>query len=137
MDNSLERIHEKVTKATKWAFLTEILAKIIVPITNAILAHLLMPEDFGLVATINMIITFTDVLTEAGFGQYLIQHDFKNEDEFTRTIDVAFWSNLAISSFLWGIIFVFKSSISSIVGSSGYEIPLIVACLSIPLTTLY
>ena len=128
-------IGKKVNHATKWSFLTEILAKIIVPLTTSILAHILVPEAFGVIATINMVITFTDVLTESGFGQYLIQHDFEDEKEYRHSIDVAFWSNFGISVLIWVIILLLRSPISSLVGNDGYEIPLVVACLSIPITS--
>ena len=133
--NNSDEIKNKVNNATKWSFFTEILAKIIVPLTNTILAHILLPEAFGVIATINMVISFTDVLTESGFGQYLIQHDFENEKEYQQYVDVAFWSNFGISVLIWIIIVTFKSSISSLVGSKGYEIPLVVACLAIPITS--
>ena len=128
-------IEKKVRSATKWSFLTEILAKVIVPLTNAILAHILLPEAFGVVATINMIISFTDVLTESGFGQYLIQHDFNNDDEFKHCVDVAFWSNFLLSITIWFVIAFFRSDISSLVGNDGKDIPLVIACLSIPVTS--
>lgn len=128
-------VKKKVGVATKWSFLTELLAKIIVPLTNFILAHLLLPEAFGLVATINMVITFTDVLTESGFGQYVIQHDFRSEKDLKNNVDVAFWCNFTVSTVIWASIFLFRFEIANLVGSSGYEIPLVVACLSIPLTS--
>lgn len=128
-------LNRKVNSATKWSFVTEILAKIIVPLTNAILAHILLPEAFGVIATINMVITFTDVLTESGFGQFLIQHDFEKECEFNEYVDVAFWSNFTISSLIWLIIVVFRDGISRLVGSPGYSIPLVIACLTIPITS--
>lgn len=134
-DTNISNISKKVNVATKWSFLTEILAKFIVPLTNAILAHILLPEAFGVIATINMVITFTDVLTESGFGQYIIQHDFESDDEYRHSVDVAFWSNFAISSLIWAVIFVFREGVASLVGSKGYAIPLVVACLSIPITS--
>jgi len=130
-----QEIEIKVKSATKWSFMTELLAKIIVPITNAILAHLLLPEAFGVVATINMVITFTDVLTESGFGQYLIQHDFNCDDDYKNSLNVAFWTNFTISCVIWFIIFLFRHDIANFIGSNGYDIPLVVACISIPLTS--
>lgn len=130
-----KEIEEKIKNATTWSFLTEILAKIIVPLTNAILAHLLMPEAFGVVATINIVITFTDVLTESGFGQYLIQHEFETKQDYRESVNVAFLSNFAISTAIWALVYVFRSKISMSVGCEGYEIPLVVACLSIPISS--
>lgn len=129
------QLEEKIAIATKWSFVTEVIAKIIVPITNAILAHLLSPEAFGIVVTINMVISFTDVLTESGFAQFLIQHDFKDGTQYYNYVNVAFWCNFTISLLLWVIIFFVRDGLSSFVGSEGYGVPLTIACLSIPITS--
>ena len=125
----------KVKAATKWSFMTEVLAKFIVPLTNIILARLLTPDDFGLIATINMVISFTDVLTESGFTQYIIQHDFDNDNEYSHTINVAFWSNFSVSMLIFTMITVFSVQLSRLVGSPGSETPLVIACISIPVTS--
>ncbi len=125
----------KVKNATVWSFITELIAKIIVPVTNMILARLLIPEDFGLVATINMVITFADVLADSGFGQYLIQHKFEENEIFDNYAQVSFWSNLSISSTIWLLIFAFRNNVASFIGCDGYAIPLIIACIAVPLTS--
>jgi len=129
-------LKNKVNVATKWSFATEIMAKIIVPLTNITLAHLLVPEDFGLIATINMVITFVDMLADSGFGRYLVQHNFSDSDSFDNAVNVAFWTNFIIATFMWFLIFVFRDTVAIWVGSGGYGIPLVVACLAIPLTSL-
>ena len=48
--------------AAKWSIFTEIIVKIISPITNMILARILVPEEFGVVATVTMIVSFADIL---------------------------------------------------------------------------
>ena len=78
MDNKL---YSKVGNATKWSAITEILSKIVTPISNMLLARILAPEAFGIVATITMITSFADVFTDAGFQKYIIQHQFKDEKE--------------------------------------------------------
>lgn len=77
MDN--KGISKKIANATKWSTLTEFAAKIIIPVTNMILARLLTPEAFGVIATVTIIISFADMLTDSGFQKYLIQHEFKDK----------------------------------------------------------
>ena len=86
-----------IGQATKWSFVTEVGTKLLTPVTNAILARILVPEAFGFVATINMVVSFTEVFTDAGFQKYIIQHEFDSEDDQDLTINVAFWSNLLLS----------------------------------------
>ena len=70
-----ENINKKIGQATKWSTVTEIATKLVSPITNAILARLLVPEAFGVVATLVMITSFAEIFTDAGFQKYLVQHD--------------------------------------------------------------
>lgn len=77
-------IQSKIINATKWSSLTEIVAKLITPITNMVLARILVPEAFGVIATITMIISFVDMFTDSGFQKYLVQHEFKDNKENMR-----------------------------------------------------
>lgn len=130
-----ESIELRSQSSTRWSLLTEIGAKLIAPIVNMILARLLTPEAFGVIASVNMIVSFADVFTDAGFQKYLIQHDFKNKKDFYQHMDVAFWSNLAISAMGWLIIFAFSDQLADLVGNPGLGNVVWMAALSLPLTS--
>ena len=49
-----EVIKNKFLIATKWSAITEVVAKLVAPITNMVLARIIAPEAFGVVATITM-----------------------------------------------------------------------------------
>ena len=127
-------INSKVGKSLKWSSYGELLAKLIAPISNMILARILVPEDFGVVATVNMIITFVDLFTDSGFAKYIVQADFKDTKEFSEYTNIAFWTNLVLSIFLWIMIFVFRYPIALLVGSSGKEMVIVLASLQIIVT---
>ncbi|MCD1161130.1 lipopolysaccharide biosynthesis protein [Peribacillus frigoritolerans] len=133
MDNS--KLKGKIFKATKWATISELAVKIITPLTNLILARLLVPEAFGVVATITMIISFADMLTDAGFQKYLVQHEFKNNVDKHEKANVAFWTNLGISLLLLGIIILFCDPIAKLVGNPGLGNVIAISCLQLPLTS--
>ena len=126
-------LNHQVIKAAKWSTLTEISAKLIVPITSMVLARLLTPEVFGVVTTLAMVTSFAGLFTDAGFHNYIVQHEFKDESDCKKSANVAFWSNLALSVFIWGIIVVFAEPLAVLVGNPGLGFVLIVASLSIPL----
>ena len=128
-----ESLNKKVRNATKWSTVTEIAAKLVTPITSMVLARLLTPEAFGVVATLTMIISFAEIFTDAGFQKYLVQHEFKDEQDRDESTNVAFWSNLVLSMFIWGIITVFNAPLATMVGNPGLGNVLVVACASIPL----
>ena len=88
---------QKTKKAAKFSVAAEFSSKLIVPIVNMILARLLTPEDFGVVATISIITSFTDIFTDVGFNKYLVQHPFKDKEEYEKSANVAFIANLALS----------------------------------------
>ncbi|PZD74135.1 Teichuronic acid biosynthesis protein TuaB [Acaryochloris thomasi RCC1774] len=57
-----------------------------------VLARLLEPADFGLVALANVFLAFMQIFLEQGFAQALIQR----EDLEPEHLDTAFWTNIAI-----------------------------------------
>ena len=111
-------VKEKVGKATAWSSVTEIMAKLVSPIVNIVLARLLLPEAFGVVATITIVISFAEVFTDAGFQKYLIQHEFADEEELNNSTNVAFWTNFTMSLLACAIIFIFRHQIAELVGNA-------------------
>lgn len=129
----MSELNNRVANATKWSAITEMVAKLVTPITSMVLARLLTPEAFGVVATLTMVISFAELFTDAGFQKYLVQHEFKDDKERDEHTNVAFWSNFILSMFLWGIIAVFSKSIATLVGNPGLNHVLIIACVGIPI----
>lgn len=128
-------VYNKMANSLKWSSITEVLVKIITPISNMILARLLSPEEFGVIATITMVTSFTDVLTDAGFQKYIVQHEFKHERDFNNSTNVAFWSNLTLSFIIWFLIIIFREPVATLVGSPGLGKAIAIAGISIPLTS--
>lgn len=127
MENSI------VLQSTKWSAVSEILTKLASPLVNIILARLLAPEIFGLVAAFTLVTTFAEVFTDAGFQKYLIQHEFKTAKDYEECVCVAFWSNLLISFLFWALIVAFRNTVAHIVGCEGYEIEIVVLSMQIPI----
>jgi O-antigen/teichoic acid export membrane protein len=128
-------LKNKFVNGAKWSAITEIAAKIVSPITNMILARILIPEAFGVVATVTMIMSFADMFTDAGFQKYLVQHEFKSEQEKFNNANVAFWTNFGISIFLWLVIIVFRERIAVLVGNPGLGNVIAIACVQLLLTS--
>ncbi len=122
---------QRIVTAAKWSTLTEILAKIIYPVANMVLARLLSQEAFGVVATVTMVTSFAEIFADSGFQKYVIQHQSPGEDDFALRTSVAFWSNLLISVLLWGGIFFFRTPLAALVGSEG--LGAVMACAGLQL----
>lgn len=128
-----DTLSRSMARATKWSAMAEIGAKLIAPITNMILARLLIPEMFGVVQTLTLVVSFAEIFTDAGFQKYLVQHDFKDEADLNLSTNVAFWTNLVFSVLLWAVIAVFADPIAASVGSEGRGMAVTVMSLQIPL----
>ena len=131
----MDELNKKVRNATKWSIAAEIAAKIISPLSNMILARILAPEAFGVVATVTMITSFADMFTDAGFQKYLVQHEFEDKNDKNNSTTVAFWTNLLISFFLWIMIIMAKDWLAELVGNPGLGNVIAIACVSLPLTS--
>ena len=123
----------KVVAAAKWSLMTEVLAKLITPVTNIILAHILAPTAFGILATIMMVISFAEMLADAGFQKFLVQYEFESEDEKQKNISVAFISNIVLAIVLWLVIIIWRDELAILVGNEGLGFPLAVMGAMLPL----
>lgn len=125
--------NQKIVNATKWSSIAEIIAKMINPLVSMLLARILTPEAFGVVATLSMIITFAEIFTDAGFQKYLIQHEFKDLNSLYKSTTIAFWSNLVLSFIIWLLISIYSDSLAILVGSPDLGNAIIIACVAIPI----
>lgn len=82
----------KAIHAFKWSALGEIASRTIGPLVFLVLARLLIPEDFGVVAAATVVISFSQVFADAGLAKALIQR----QDKVEESANVVFWLNLGI-----------------------------------------
>ncbi len=128
-----ETLNSKVVSATKWSGITEIIAKLVAPITTMVLARLLTPDAFGVLVTAQMVISFAEIFTDAGFQKYIVQHEFCDDEDKYKSTTVAFWANLIMSLLIWVGITIFSTPIAHLVGCEGHGIVITVSCVCIPL----
>ena len=121
----------RAISAAKWSAFAQVITKLISPLTQMILARVLSVEAFGIIATVNMVITFADMFKEAGFQKYIIQHEFVNDEEKEQFLNVGFWTNFTISLLIWLVIFLFNDKIAYYVGSPGYGKAICIASIQI------
>lgn len=129
----MSELSNKFHTASRWALITEIVAKLMPPITNMVLARLLDPAAFGMVATVTMVTSFAEVFADAGFQKYIVQRNFSSEKDLDLSTTVAFWTNLIISLVLWSLIIVFRHNLAAAVGNAGLGNAIAVASAALPL----
>ncbi len=72
-------------------------------VTIAILARLVSPHEFGVVAAASVIVPFVLLLSDLGLSTYLVQAD----DPDQRTLSTGFWFSIAAAFALSGVLYAF------------------------------
>lgn len=125
-----------ITSSIKWSTFSEIGVKLITPISTIILARLLTPEAFGILAVCSMITSFSEIIADAGFGKYLIQAEFTDKLEFNRHTDVAFWSHFLLATAIVLIIGLTSDLLSNLFNISGYGLVIFISSFQLVLLSI-
>lgn len=103
---------DKICSAIRWNLVTELLLKIMAPVINMTLARILLPEDFGVVAILVMIASFSDLFANAGVSKYVIYKRVCSDEENRKLLNVAFTINASLASIIFILIFFSSNLIS-------------------------
>lgn len=95
-NDAVKNFREKAISGMVWSVVSQIGRQGILLISNIILARLLTPHDFGLVATVLIFVNFAMILAEQGFGAALIQRSELTEEHLSSI----FWVNVAMGILL-------------------------------------
>lgn len=87
---------EKTTRGVGWSALGSWGGQAVNFVVFMVLARLLTPEMFGVVAIANVFVGLVRVLVDQGFADAIVQRN-ELEDEH---LDTAFWTNMALGSLL-------------------------------------
>jgi len=116
-------------RSFKWSILYNVAPRLITPFSTMILAALLTPADFGLVAISTFVIALATILSEFGMGRAVIQRQ-ADIDEFAS---VGMWLNLLLSLGIYIILWIAAPWISDLYKSYRVTNIIRVAALSLPL----
>lgn len=128
-------IDAEVRKATKWSLITELLAKFVSPITGMILARLLTPEAFGVMASIMVVTSFAEMFADAGFQKYFVQHEFYDETEKRKCFGTALMTSCIVAMLIWMLIIFFAEEIAVLLGTAEVAAGIKVAGFGLVLTS--
>lgn len=95
---------------------------------SIILARLLSPEEYGIIAIVMVFILLANVFVESGFNTALIQKKDADEVDFSSVL----YLSLGVATILYGIIFITAPFIASF-----YDQPILVKVLRILSVTLF
>lgn len=120
MENSGEKLEIKAVKSTIAKLVEKILTLGLQFIVSIVLARLLAPSDYGVIALISVFIVISNVFIDYGFGVGLVQ----KKDVSPKDINTIFISSLATSLVFYGIVFLISPFVAKF-----YEEPLISSVL--------
>lgn len=95
-----------------WKFMERIGTQSIQLVISIVLARLLSPNDFGLIALVMIIIAIADVFVQSGLGTALIQKKDIDDDDFSSV----FWASLLIATIIYLVIFFTAPCIANFYG---------------------
>lgn len=107
---------KKALSGAAWKFAERIVAQGVTTVVGIILARLLSPEHYGIIAIVNVFITICNVFVVTGLGEALIQKRDADELDFSSI----FFVNLLISIVLYLMLF-FSAPYITLYYGSGYE----------------
>ena len=102
MNNSI------IFKSFLWKLLERCSVQIVTFIVTIVLARLLMPEEYGIVALITIFIALAEIIADGGFNTALIQKKDANNVDFSTV----FFFSLVLAALLYAILFVVAPYIS-------------------------
>lgn len=85
-----------------WATIQQLLGRLTTFSVNLVLARLLVPDDFGVVAVLNIFIAISLALADAGFAASLARTEHLDEED-TSTV---FYFNVVMGLILYGVFFI-------------------------------
>ena len=94
MDNEVDG--KKVLTGVFWKFSERIVAKVVELVISLILARVLAPNDYGLVAMVLVFISLADVFVTSGFSTSLIQKKDANEVDYSTMFFCSFFCSCII-----------------------------------------
>jgi len=86
----------------------EMVSRTASPILFVILARLLTPTDFGILATTMVAISFAQMFCDAGLGRALVQTRETPGD----AAHIVFWTNLLLGALFYGMLFIFAPALA-------------------------
>lgn len=104
-------------QALKWSVLGELAARVLGPLTFIVLARILLPEDFGVVAAATVLISLAQVLCELGLAKALVQRT----DRIQEAANTAFWLNAGFGALLMGTLFLAAPAVAAFFGEARIE----------------
>lgn len=115
-----------------WRFLERCSSQIVSFIVSIVLARLLLPEQYGLIAITMIFVALSEVFVTSGLGTALIQKSEYDEIEFSTM----FWASVAFAFLLYIILFLLAPYVSVLMHTPDLTTVLRILGLRLPISAM-
>lgn len=122
MEESTEKIKNKALSGFAWRFGERLLTQGVSFLISVVLARILLPEQYGIIAIVTIFISLADVFVVNGLGTALVQ----KKDVDSLDFNTIFYTGIAFSFALYAIVYVLAPVIAGI-----YETPMVTPVLRV------
>ena len=123
---------KKFASSAGWVFVEQWLSKLVSVALFAVLARLLTPSDFGVVALATTFVVFLQVISNSGLASALVQKPQLDPKDASTT----FWTSVSLAIGTYALLVLFARPLSAIVGEPKLANVLLVMGLIVPISTL-
>lgn len=107
MQHSINKL--QIISSLMWKFMERMGTQGVQLIVQIVLARILMPDDYGIIALITVFISLANPFIQRGFGTALIQKKDADDTDYSSV----FYINLFVSALLYGVLFFAAPFIAS------------------------
>ena len=112
----MSSLKEKTVKGVVWSSIDRFSTQGIQFVFSILIARLLLPSDYGVVAMLNIFLAISQTFIDSGFSTALIRKLDRTEVDFSTV----FYFNIAVSLFFYGVLWLASPYIAAF-----YDIPLL------------
>ena len=102
LTSDIQELKKKSVSGFGWATAQQAVGRITTFVVQLVLAHLLTPDDFGVVAALGIFLAISYTLAEAGFSSSLTRQETLTEED----LSTVFYYNLGASIVFYLILFL-------------------------------
>lgn len=123
----------KVKSGLSWAFAEKMLTELMFFIISIVMARLIAPEEYGVIALVQVFITITSIFVSFGLGSAIVQ-----KKELTNVqVSSAFYLNLIFGIILYCVLFLSAPAISAFYNNDRLTNVVRVLSIKVPIASVY
>lgn len=114
-----------------WKFNEQITSQLVTFLVQIVLARILSPKDYGIIALVNVFIILADIFVSSGFNTSLIQKKDANETDFSTI----FYCSLIFSWFVYLVLFLLAPLIANFYQNQQLTLVIRIFAMRLPISS--